>query len=223
MTPSKGKRSKKRKRLEAKLKDGGEQGSDIPPLPEISASVVVGLNRVTRHLESLSRSSKPFSLPGGKPDTSTGFDGDESREKVGEFIGEHLSSSISSVDTSMNRHFSAIFVPQSSQPAILQAHLPQAIVTASLVHPQLPATRLVQLPRNSEARLSEALGLPRVSFVGILEGAAHTKALMGLVLEYVPKIEIPWLKEIGTSTYLPVKINAIETVAPINTKVLPVA
>jgi hypothetical protein len=107
-------------------------------------------------------------------------------------------------------HFSAIFVCRSSQPAILNDHLPQLVTTASLAHPGLPATRLVELPKGSDARLSDALGLPRVSFIGIIEDAPQSKSLVDLVRECVPEVEIPWLQQAKESKYLPVKINAIE-------------
>ena len=111
----------------------------------------------------------------------------------------------------VHRHFSAIFVTQASQPPILGVHLPQLVTTASLANPELPATRLVQLPKGCEARLSEALALPRVSFIGILDGAPHSKSLVDLARECVPVIEIPWLEEAKKSVYLPLKINAIES------------
>jgi hypothetical protein len=117
-----------------------------------------------------------------------------------------------------DRHFAAIFVPRSSQPSILHAHLPQLVVTASLAHPELPHTRLVQLPKGCDGRLCEALGLPRVSFIGLLDGAPHSKSLIDLVQECVPEIETPWLQEAKKSVYLPVKINVIESFVPVPKK-----
>jgi ribonuclease P/MRP protein subunit POP3 len=111
----------------------------------------------------------------------------------------------------INAHFSVIFVCRSYQPTILHDHLPQLITTASLAHPELPATRLVELPKDSDARLCKALSIPRVSFIGILEGAPSSKSLVDLIRECVPEIEIPWLQQAKESKYLPVKINAIET------------
>jgi len=105
-------------------------------------------------------------------------------------------------------HFSAIFVLRSSQPTILHAHLPQLISTASLAYPGHPPTRLVQLPKGCDERVGEALGLPRASFIGLLEGAPHSEALVDLIRQCVEAIEIPWVKE---TKYLPVKINTIET------------
>jgi len=175
--------------METKSEVDGPQIS-APPPPEISGSIVVGLNNITRSLESLSRSSKPPNAPyppGGERD--------------------------SLIDDA--RHFSAIFVLRSSQPPILHSHLPQLIATASLAHPNLSATRLVQLPKGCGPRLCDALGLPRVSFIGILEGAPHSKSLVDLVRECVPEIQIPWMQEVTASKYLQVKINAIQTFAPV--------
>ena len=121
-------------------------------------------------------------------------------------------------DEHVDYHFSAIFVPRSSQPSILHAHLPQLVTTASLANPELPATRLIQLPKGCEARLSAALGLPRVSFIGMLDGAPHSKSLVDLVRECVPEIEVLWLEEAKKSVYLPLKVNVIESFVPVAKK-----
>jgi hypothetical protein len=307
ITPAKGKRSKKRKRKEDKSK-GEETDFPRPPPLEISSFVVVGLNSITRSLETLSQKSKAlrsvdcekndagrgpqsprpaaesksdagqvsqrpaseandeglnisekplngagqYISPGSaekseKSEKRTGGQTSHSlasgakhqalnnAEKPPELAAQSTQSSISEEkseksDTAqlpasddigetakellvedVHRHFSAIFVTQASQPPILRAHLPQLVTTASLANPELPATRLVQLPKGCEARLSEALALPRVSFIGILDGAPHSKSLVDLARESVPVIEIPWLEEAKKSVYLPLKINAIES------------
>jgi hypothetical protein len=297
--PSKGKRSKKRKREEKKLKEEGPKTLRPPP-PEISSFVVVGLNSITRSLESLSQKSKalksadcekndadqnpqtpssgaksgalndngkPYNSPGQDPlspifesksekcDTGQASGSPPSNAKVDALkniealpiekddqIQESAnpkegSSQKSAADNAfgarsmagdaqeplieeerVNYHFSAIFVPRSSQPSILHAHLPQLIATASLAHPELPTTRLVQLPKGCDSRLCEALGLPRVSFIGLLESAPLSRYLLGVVRECVPEIEVPWLGEAKKSDYLPVKINAIETLVPVAKK-----
>ncbi|TVY13676.1 hypothetical protein LARI1_G008407 [Lachnellula arida] len=202
--PSKGKRDKKRKRKEAKLAEVPSDTSK-PPVPEISSFVVVGLNSITRHLESSSKASKPK----------------QARDYVIEVTKAHEPANAKILEITNpedkpqpSPHLSAIFVPRSSQPSILHTHLPQLIATASKEHPDLPATRLVQLPKDCDARLCEALGLSRVSFIGLLEGAPHSKALVELVRESVSEIKVPWLHEAQKGKYLPVKINAIETLAP---------
>jgi ribonuclease P/MRP protein subunit POP3 len=261
VTPSKGKRSKKRKRREAKLagEDAAPRLTETPAPPEISSVVMIGLNNIVRSLQSLSQLSKPPALSkdleshkddSGKLSTSSGspakraskskvVDPDPKKDDPGETSKSPNSPTLvtsekSLVDNSMDDsgrvpssrspagttksnpspippHFSAIFVPASSPPSIIHAHLPILIFTASFAHPNLPPTRLVTLPKGSEARLCEALGLPRVSFIGILEDAPYSTGLVDLVRESVPAIEIPWLSEIKREEYLGVKINAIET------------
>jgi hypothetical protein len=307
ITPSKGKRNKKRKR-EGKKLEGDEPPLSRPPAPEISSFVVLGLNSITRSLESLSQKSKALRSAecekndagqdprlgvesgnsnasqisqspsaardealnrgehhlkyGGhsiQPRASKGKSGKsgagqtsksivwKAKNEVLDNTAQNSQSPISEEQSEkrdagqgsqspapkardetatgpkespaehehVDHHFSVIFVPRSSQPPILHAHLPQLVVTASLAHPELPATRLVQLPKGCDARLSEALGLPRVSFIGILDGAPHSKSLVDLVRGCVPEIEIPWLAEAKKPVYLPVKVNAIESFAPV--------
>jgi len=93
----------------------------------------------------------------------------------------------------------------------LQEHLPQLAATASRANPDLPATRLVQLPKGCDGQLCQALRLQRVSFIGLLDGAPYFQPLIDLIREHIPEIEIPWLQEATRSTYLPVKIKAVET------------
>jgi hypothetical protein len=316
ITPSKGKRSKKRKRKENKSK-GEEPDLSRPPPPEILSFVVVGLNSITRSLESLSQKSRALKsvdcekndagqdprsgienkrsdagqVPqylapearnealsisdGHLKDTGQSLqllaseaksqksaagqtsqsEGSEAKKDALNNAGKPLKNAAQSSrsplsgakskdsnpisqppssrarsettkdlketlvnDEHVDHHFSAIFVPRSSQPPILHAHLPQLVVTASLANPELPVTRLVQLPKGCDARLSQALGLPRISFIGLLDGAPHSKSLVDIVREYVPEIEIPWLKEAKKSVYMPVKINAIEIFVPVAQK-----
>jgi ribonuclease P/MRP protein subunit POP3 len=210
---SKGKRNKKRKRQEAK-KDAEQKPAEplIPPAPEISSFVSVGLNSITRTLQESSQkpklSSPNPSSPNHEPSAL------ESTEPQSTTPNAFSTLPSSSPSTS----FSAIFVLRSSQPSILHSHLPQLIATASLPgrgSESSPSTRLVQLPRGSDERVCQALGLPRASFVGLVEGAPHTGALVDLVRRSVPEIEAPWFKEAANAAYLPVKINAIETFASV--------
>lgn len=208
-TVSKGKRNKKRKRQEAKLgKEIGDSMVEIPlPVPEISHFVSIGLNSITRILESSSHRSRPNSLASNDTDSgnAAGFNVRTSSEvEIPDIMEQHV--------THKDSHptFSAIFVSRHSQPSILHDHLPQLLATASLGHPESPAIRLVQLPKGSEERLCEALRLPRVSHIGLFEGAPHSKSLIDLIRDCVSTIEIPWMKA-TEAKYLPVKINSTET------------
>ncbi|PBP26637.1 hypothetical protein BUE80_DR002403 [Diplocarpon rosae] len=214
VTASKGKRSQKRKRAEEEQNVGNLEAPQAPAQPEISRFVVIGLNSITRDLESLSRKSKSQEEH-SKEDASSkaGFTLD-----VDVATDAAAATSSPSATTPFFQHFSTIFVPRSSQPPILHAHLPQLVATASRAHPCLPATRLVQLPKNCDARLCRALGIPRVSFIGLLDGAPHADVLVELIRNEVPEVNIPWLQEVQNVKYLPVKINAVETFMPVSAK-----
>lgn len=197
MEPSKGQRSKKRKRKEAVSEDVTSK----PPVPEIASFVLVGLNSIVRHLETSSRISKP-------KDSSQAADAEPNTpDPVTTAKSEKAESATA---TQPLPHLTVLFLP-TPPPPILQDLLPKLITTASIAHPSLPPTRLVTLPPTSHSRLSTALGVPRVSFIGLLEGAPHSGALVELVRECVSEVEVPGVK----GGYLPVKINAIETWAPV--------
>ncbi|KAH8589358.1 hypothetical protein B0O99DRAFT_599983 [Bisporella sp. PMI_857] len=201
--PSKGKRFKKRKRLEAKLNPTSQPPAPTPPPPEISSHVCIGLNSITRLLATSSRLSKP--------DTSCEQNQNESAAGL-----SSLSSSGKEVATIKHendrvKHFSVIFTTRSSLPSALKTHLPLLAHTASLAYPSLPATRLVQLSDGTEERLCTALGLPRVSFLGLKGGAPHATSLVELVMAVVKEIEVPWLSTEEIGKYLPAKVNVIDT------------
>lgn len=167
--PSKGKKDRKRKRARIATKTP----STLPPsAPEISSYVVVGTNNILRKLEMLSRKSKPQSTS----DTTA---------------------ELSPIMT--NDHFTAIFVVPSLISPTLDSMLPQLVHTASLQHPGLPRTRLIRLHKGHEARLCQCLGLPSVSFIGLLAGGPHTKNFERSIRESVPELRAPWLGENGSS------------------------
>jgi len=202
VSPSKGKRSKKRKRRDTKAEDELEASTPAPP--ELAAFIIVGLNSVIRRLEDLSQKSKPTNV-------ST-----EGKDKEGEAERQPSDEVDGSKELPQTQHFSVIWASHS--PEKLKEHLPQLVATACLARPNLLATRVIQIPKAFDARLCQALGLPRVSCIGLLEDAPHSKPLVDLVRESVPAVEVPWLQEIQKSVYLPVKINAIETFTSIVVK-----
>ncbi|ESZ91139.1 hypothetical protein SBOR_8473 [Sclerotinia borealis F-4128] len=196
ITPSKGKRSRKRKRRNSKPED--EKSSETPPPPEISSYIVTGLNSIHRILEG---------------STKKGFETKETPSSLETETRPQTDQIISSPNppNPPHPHFSAIFVSRSNQPPILHAHLPQIIATASKAHPTKPSTRLVALPKGCETRVAAALGLPRVAFLGIIDNAPYSKALLDIVRDCVQEIEIPWLDEARKSEYLDTKIDSIQT------------
>ncbi|EPE25004.1 hypothetical protein GLAREA_11585 [Glarea lozoyensis ATCC 20868] len=209
--PSKGKRSQKRKRKDAKSKEAKSDDSK-PPAPEISSFLEIGLNVVTRRLEEQISKSKDDELQ-GKPSSVL-----QNSLSHAEGISLAAKRAISSAkQTHVVTPFVAIFVLRPSQPTVLHAHLPQLIAASSLCTPSLPTPKLVQLPSGCQSRLCEALGLARVNFIGLREGAPNISQLVDLIRTAVPDIKIPWLDEATKAAYLPVKVNAIKTtVGPTN-------
>ena len=88
--------------------------------------------------------------------------------------------------------------------------MPLLTATASLATPTTSPIRLVTLPKGAEARLCAALALPRVGFLGLMDGAPHATPLVEYVREHVPSVEVPWLKEAAVAKYLPLKVSAVQ-------------
>jgi ribonuclease P/MRP protein subunit POP3 len=189
ITPSKGKRNKKAKRREVKL--GSAQPSPDTasvPIPELSAHILVGLNSITRHLESQSRQACPQPLDLQIPSASP-------------------------------KHLAVVVTTWPSVPAVLTSHLYELLQTSSLLHPNLPQTRLVSLPRSSEKRLCSALGVARAGFIGIFDGAPCSTAVIEFCLSNIPGIEVSgWLKP-DQKPFMPLKINTIEVADSVLQKV----
>ncbi|KAI6247086.1 hypothetical protein HI914_04910 [Erysiphe necator] len=195
ITPSKGKRSTKssRKQKSAKQQKILSQRCQTPLVPEISKYVIIGLNSVVRKLESLSNLSRKQSIRSSDLETL------ENDHKT---IVDDASPS--------NCHFLAVFILSSSMPMAIEDLLQQLIVTASLAHPEYPQTRLVRLSENYHNHLSQCLGIPSASMIGILNGAPLSKGLAEFMTNHVPEIRIPWLEGSSSVQYLPVKINEME-------------
>jgi ribonuclease P/MRP protein subunit POP3 len=198
---SKGKRSRKRKKHV--LEDTSVGSTDALPPSELAPFVQIGLNSVLRTLESSTRTDKAGLANASPPDSESHHDGKP------EVKGQHAC-------TEDEAHLAAVFVLSSSHPPVLHTRLPQLVGLASFARPDVPATRLVQMTKNADERICAALGMHRVSCLGILGGAPGSQVLLDLVRAEVPKVEIPWLGETGT--YLPVKVNAIETTQPVAKK-----
>ena len=109
----------------------------------------------------------------------------------------------------------AVFVPHFDQPAMLYAHIPLLAKMTSSAFATLPSTRLVVLPKGAEQRLASALKIPRVGLIGLSRDAPESAALIEFVRQKVPEIEVPCLNEVVAGSCLPVKIDEIETSAPI--------
>ena len=194
MSVSKGKRAKRRRKGKRLVEKTTFSPQLTPASPEVLKCLTIGFNTTTRHLEVLAKkrmtspmletTAPAFAL---NHDAHVGFDSMEQKPLV------------------------AVFVPQVEQPTILHAHLPLLIKSASLASPSLPPTRLIALPKGAEARLSKALGIPRVGLVGLTDNSPHASQLIEFSRIHVPEVKIPWLQESTAGLYLPPVINKIHT------------
>ena len=210
--PSKGKRTKKRKREQGRTDKDEESVSHerevlkdaLPAPPAIQRHVTIGFNATTRYLEDLAKRStaRRGRRYGSREDTAT-------NSKV-------VTLGCSETDTSMP--LAAVFVPLYDQPAILYAHIPLLAKMTSSAFATLPSTRLVVLSKGAEQRLGRALAIPRVGLIGLSRDAPESAALMEFVRQKVPEIEVPWLEEVVAGSCLPVKIDETETSAPLEQK-----
>jgi ribonuclease P/MRP protein subunit POP3 len=187
--PSKGKSSRKRKRC---LMQDGTAATDsrtAPPLPDIFSHITVGFNTTIRHLESLSTISRPPSLG----------------EATLEGPKEAAAKSVEQVAP-----LSAVFVCRTWLPPILTSSLPLLTATASLAFPEEPPIRLVPLGKAAKDKLAQALHQPRVGFIGLLSDTSAAENLVDFVRTRVQPVDVPWLKEVGSGVYLPVKVRQTE-------------
>jgi ribonuclease P/MRP protein subunit POP3 len=208
---SNGKRSRKRKRKEApniQLSDPSapQQGgtNPLPPLPGITPYLTVGLNSTTRHLELLAQKAIPESLPLHR-NLSPAVGGKAINPKIASAPEQEQSGT---PQEPTQKPLVAVFVARSSQPTLMHAHLPLLTATASLSHSEGPPIALVALPKGAEARLVSALGIPRVSVVGLLEGATGSTALVEFVRRNVAAVDI----EGGRNRWRGTKTKALRTV-----------
>ena len=114
--------------------------------------------------------------------------------------------------TELCRRYSVIFVVRSGQPSGINSHLPQMVAAASALHPSQPPIRLVGFSKSCEQRLTAALGIPRVSCIGVTEDAPNSKALIDFVHKRVPAVDVAWLREAVDGDYKDTKIKTVETI-----------
>ncbi|KAI1854858.1 hypothetical protein JX265_002497 [Neoarthrinium moseri] len=127
-------------------------------------------------------------------------------------IAEGVDGAKTDADASKTSLYSVIVVARSGQPNILHSHLPQIVAVASETHPSTEPIRLVGISKACQDRLCEALGIPRVSCVGLREGAPNSKALVDFARQRAPPIEVTWLKEAQKAEFRETKIKTVETV-----------
>jgi len=183
--PSKGKRSRKRKRQSAEKDAASVAVVAIPPAPEITSYLTLGFNTTVRYLENLSVASRPQTL------TNTGI---------------QASKETSETSRSPRMPLAAVFVCRTNLPPILTSVLPLLTETASLAYPQEQPIRLISLSEKAEARLAQALHQPKVGFIGLQSNAPGARGLIELVRDSIEPVDVPWLKEAGSAKYMPPKV-----------------
>lgn len=107
--------------------------------------------------------------------------------------------------------YSVVFVARSGQSSAFHCHFPQMVALAAQSQPADSAVRLVGFSKACEDRLSEVLGIPRVSSIALREDAPLAKGLVDFVREHVAPVEISWLREVGAARFLETKIDAVPT------------
>lgn len=122
-------------------------------------------------------------------------------------------------EPSPRRPMGAVFVCRAdSQPPQLHSHFPVLCGLAEGKGKEVGGhpVRLVQLPKGANARLAASLGIPRVGFLGIMEGAPGSSPLMSFLDRTVPPVRIPWLDR--GFEYRRAKIKAMKTTTSITAR-----
>jgi ribonuclease P/MRP protein subunit POP3 len=184
VSPSNGKRAKKRKRKHA---DADAAAVDVPPPPELANYVDLGLSSISKSLEKMAAASAR-----------------------GAAAGSGSAGSGKPTDTPTPEPYAVIFVARSGQPSAFHSHFPQMVAVASKSVSDRQPIRLIGFSAACEERLSSSLGIPRVSCIGLREGAPQMKGLVEYVREHVAPVDMAWFQETQSGRYLETKIDAIE-------------
>jgi ribonuclease P/MRP protein subunit POP3 len=204
-TASKGKRNKKRKRSKRDSPEKLLLEPQSPSLPAVQNHVTVGLNSTTRYLESVLHT-----VATREPLASEAPDNDNPDK---DFFLSHpdvLSQRNAELNEDNPHHLAAIFMTEATANYLPYTHLPTLAALASARHPATPAIRIVQLKASAEAKICEALGLPRAGIVGVLEDAPGAGPLVEYVRDFVNAVEVPWTREVADGKWLGTKILLAE-------------
>ncbi|KAM7201758.1 hypothetical protein V8F20_004719 [Naviculisporaceae sp. PSN 640] len=208
--PSRG----KRKRRQQQAEDKGEPAK--PPLPEIHAHVDVGLANISRNLQEMvtvatgrTQEKDIISEAPSKESQAAAPEGGKETEGEGGPIGT-ANKGKSPVSSSP---YSIIFVARSGQSSAFHCHFPQMVALASKSQPVEKAIILVGFSKSCEGKLSEALGIPRVSSIALRGDAPElqVKGLLDYVRDHVPLVEVAWLEEARLGKYRETNIEGVPT------------
>lgn len=191
ITPSKGKRKRSKKADGLESTAPAAPVPSAPPAPELTAHVDVGLSQISRTLQAMSHKDESGPSPADARSKPRGAD--------------------ASGGSSSSRPYSVVFVARSGQSSAFHCHFPQMVATAAQSQPADKAVRLVGFSKACEDRLSAALGIPRVSSIGLREDAPQAKGLVDFVRGHVAPVEVAWLREAQSAEFLATKIDAVPT------------
>lgn len=168
--PSKGKRSKKRKRDPVQPNQDAsivQQSKDTerPSPPQILNYITVGLNSTSRSLESI---VKPIFQASADEDAQ--------------------------LRSQTRSRLAAIFLMAPAS-AFQYSHLPTIASFATHSQDGTASPLLVPLDTEAEEKLKTGLGLPRVGVVGIMADAPGAGPLLAYVREHVKPMDVPWIRE----------------------------
>jgi len=151
-------------------------------MPEIYNNLTIGFNTTIRRLEALSQARKPSTL---------------------------LEPKIAPHPDPLPRNLLAVLVCRRSFPEVMTSSLPLLIATSA---PKPSRSKLIQITPQSESKIAQALGQPRVGILGIENNAAGAATLARFVVENIEAVDIPWVEPLEAPEYLPVKIHSATTV-----------
>jgi hypothetical protein len=104
-----------------------------------------------------------------------------------------------------------ILARKSAFPTPVQQSFPVLVAAASRQEHDI---RLVEISPDIEASLSDAIGVPRCTVLGIGADNSATAPFIDYVHDHVERVNAPWLGQKSTSEYLPLKVITKTVVAP---------
>lgn len=185
-------------------KDQDLSSSGPIPAPDILSYITIGINEVTKKLETLARPNPQTIYP----------------------------ESLRSLDSNPPPSPSPLLVfvcREDVDPPLLISHLPQLVAACNTTIPREalvshgqshPYTWLIPLPRGAEASLATALALRRVSVISI-EGSTPGISDVLELLQSVPIVTAPWMTAplaMNLSSLVPTHIKQLKTSAPSDMK-----
>ncbi|CAK7264258.1 RNase P and RNase MRP subunit [Sporothrix epigloea] len=166
---------------EESLPDSTRQKDNVPPPPDLSRFVDIGLVAITRELSKYASPITSILAQDTLPASTTPY--------TAVFVVR------SGHPSAFYSHFPQMVAVASQQTAAGESDMPPVPI------------RLVGFSHACEDRLSTSLGIPRVSAVALRTNAPQSQGLLKLLEETVPTIEVQWLDEAQTGKFRDTQIN----------------